>query len=191
MIESLLVFRHGFKEFYDYRKCDGSGYDIRDGLGYLNSGESKNGVHDPEDGDEDKAASDHGEEGGTAAFADTLEEHVSIEGKWHEEQGDALDTQGGNADCEDCRIIPEHAYNGGRAGYSNKGGNAHYHEAAFYAEPESIPDTFVFSGAVVEGTDWLKALADAQCYAEKEVYDPCDNAHGCNGGITVRACEAV
>lgn len=40
-MEILFVFRHGFKEFYDHRKCDRSGYDIRDGLGYLNSGESR------------------------------------------------------------------------------------------------------------------------------------------------------
>ena len=45
-MEILFVFRHGFKEFYDHRKCDRSGYDIRDGLGYLNSGESKDSVHD-------------------------------------------------------------------------------------------------------------------------------------------------
>ena len=47
-MEILFVFRHGFKEFYDHRKCDRSGYDIRDGLGYLNSGESKDSVHDTE-----------------------------------------------------------------------------------------------------------------------------------------------
>ena len=51
-MEILFVFRHGFKEFYDHRKCDRSGYDIRDGLGYLNSGESKDSVHDTEDGNE-------------------------------------------------------------------------------------------------------------------------------------------
>ena len=28
-MEILFVFRHGFKEFYDHRKCDRSGYDIR------------------------------------------------------------------------------------------------------------------------------------------------------------------
>ena len=80
---------------------------------------------------------------------------------------------------------------GGRADYSDKGGNAHYYEAAFYAEPESITDTFVFSCAVVEGADGLEALSDAQCYTEEEVYDPGDNAHGCDSGITVRACKAV
>lgn len=138
-MEILFVFRHGFKEFYDHRKCDRSGYDIRDGLGYLNSGESKDSVHD----------------------------------------------------TKDCRVITEHAHDGGRAGYSDKGGNAHYYEAAFYAEPESITDTFVFSCAVVEGADWLEALSYAQCYTEEEVYDPGDNAHGCDSGITVRACKAV
>ena len=168
-MEILFVFRHGFKEFYDHRKCDRSGYDIRDGLGYLNSGESKDSVHDTEDGNENE----------------------SIEGKWHEEEGDALDTQGGNTDGKDCRVITEHAHDGGRAGYSDKGGNAHYYEAAFYAEPESITDTFVFSCAVVEGADGLEALSDAQCYTEEEVYDPGDNAHGCDSGITVRACKAV
>ena len=140
-MEILFVFRHGFKEFYDHRKCDRSGYDIRDGLGYLNSGESKDSVHDTEDGNENESASDHGQEGSTAILSNALEEHVSIEGKWHEEEGDALDTQGGNTDGKDCRVITEHAHDGGRAGYSDKGGNAHYYEAAFYAEPESITDT--------------------------------------------------
>lgn len=190
-MEILFAFRHGFKEFYDHRKCDRSGYDIRDGLGYLNSGESKDSVHDTEDGNENESASDHGQEGSTAILSNALEEHVSIEGKWHEEEGDALDTQGGNTDGKDCRVITEHAHDGGRAGYSDKGGNAHYYEAAFYAEPESITDTFVFSCAVVEGADWLEALSYAQCYTEEEVYDPGDNAHGCDSGITVRACKAV
>lgn len=90
-MEILFVFRHGFKEFYDHRKCDRSGYDIRDGLGYLNSGESKDSVHDTEDGNENESASDHGQEGSTAILSNALEEHVSIEGKWHEEEGDALD----------------------------------------------------------------------------------------------------
>ena len=62
----------------------------------------------------------------------------------------ALDAKSGNANCKDCRIVAEHADNVGRAGYADKGGNAHYYEAAFYAEPESITDTFVFSCAVVE-----------------------------------------
>ena len=86
-MEILFVFRHGFKEFYDHRKCDRSGYDIRDGLGYLNSGESKDSVHDTEDGNENESASDHGQEGSTAILSNALEEHVSIEGKWHEEEG--------------------------------------------------------------------------------------------------------
>ena len=184
-MEILFVFRHGFKEFYDHRKCDGSGYDIRDGLGYLESGESKESVHDTEDGNENESASDHGQEGSTAIFSNALEEHVSIEGKWHEEEGDALDTQGGNTDGKDCRVITEHALDGGRAGYSDKGGNAHYHETAFDAEPESIPDAFVFSCTIVKGADRLEALSYTKGYAEKEVYDPCDNAHGCNGGISV------
>ena len=162
-MEILFVFRHGFKEFYDHRKCDRSGYDIRDGLGYLNSGESKDSVHDTEDGNENESASDHGQEGSTAILSN----------------------------AKDCRVITEHAHDGGRAGYSDKGGNAHYYEAAFYAEPESITDTFVFSCAVVEGADGLEALSDAQCYTEEEVYDPGDNAHGCDSGITVRACKAV
>ena len=85
-MEILFVFRHGFKEFYDHRKCDRSGYDIRDGLGYLNSGESKDSVHDTEDGNENESASDHGQEGSTAILSNALEEHVSIEGKWHEEE---------------------------------------------------------------------------------------------------------
>ena len=83
-MEILFVFRHGFKEFYDHRKCDRSGYDIRDGLGYLNSGESKDSVHDTEDGNENESASDHGQEGSTAILSNALEEHVSIEGKWPE-----------------------------------------------------------------------------------------------------------
>ena len=111
-MEILFVFRHGFKEFYDHRKCDRSGYDIRDGLGYLNSGESKDSVHDTEDGNENESASDHGQEGSTAILSNALEEHVSIEGKWHEEEGDALDTQGGNTDGKDCRVITEHAHDG-------------------------------------------------------------------------------
>ena len=94
-MEILFVFRHGFKEFYDHRKCD-------------------------------RSASDHGQEGSTAILSNALEEHVSIEGKWHEEEGDALDTQGGNTDGKDCRVITEHAHDGGRAGYSDKGGNAHH-----------------------------------------------------------------
>ena len=190
-MEILFVFRHGFKEFYYHSQGNSSRNDIGDSLGYLDPGKSKNSVHEPENGDEYQTAPDHGQKGSPAAFADALEEHVSIEGKWHEEEGDALDTQGGNTDGKDCRVITEHAHDGGRAGYSDKGGNAHYYEAAFYAEPESITDTFVFSCAVVEGADGLEALSDAQCYTEEEVYDPGDNAHGCDSGITVRACKAV
>ena len=190
-MEILFVFRHGFKEFYDHRKCDRSGYDIRDGLGYLNSGESKDSVHDTEDGNENESASDHGQEGSTAILSNALEEHVSIEGKWHEEEGEALDAKSGNANCKDCRIVAEHADNVGRAGYADKGGNAHYHETAFDAEPEGIPDAFVFSGTIIKSADRLEALSDAKGYAEKEVYDPCDNAHGCNSSIAVGTCKTV
>ena len=77
-MEILFVFRHGFKEFYDHRKCDRSGYDIRDGLGYLNSGESKDSVHDTEDVNENESASEHGQEGTTAILSNALQEHVSI-----------------------------------------------------------------------------------------------------------------
>ena len=113
-MEILFVFRHGFKEFYDHRKCDRSGYDIRDGLGYLNSGESKDSVHDTEDGNENESASDHGQEGSTAILSNALEEHVSIEGKWHEEEGEALDTQGSDTDADNSRVIPEHTHDGSR-----------------------------------------------------------------------------
>ena len=109
----------------------------------------------------------------------------------NEEEGEALDAKSGNANCKDCRIVAEHADNAGRAGYADKGGNAHYHETAFDAEPEGIPDAFVFSGTIIKSADRLEALSDAKGYAEKEVYDPCDNAHGCNSSITVRACKTV
>ena len=120
-----------------------------------------------------------------------MEEHVSIKGKRHEKECKALDAQGGNADSKDGWVVTEHAYNRGRAGDADKGGNAHDHEDAFCAEPESIPDAFVFSGAIVEDADWLEALSDAQCYTEEEVYDPCDNAHGCDSGISVGSSTAV
>ena len=187
----IFVFWHGSEEFHYHWQCDRSGNHIGDRLGYLDSGKAQDCVHDPEDGDEDQTASDHGQKSGTAAFSDTLEEHVSIKGEGHEKEGEALDAQGGNADGKDSRIVTEHAYNSGRAGDTDKGGNTHDYETAFYAEPESIPDAFVFSGTVVEGADWLEALSDAQCYTEEEVYDPCDNAHGCDSGISVGSSAAV
>ena len=189
--KALHIFRHGFKEFYYHRQGNSSRNDIGDSLGYLDPGKSKNSVHEPENGDEYQTAPDHGQKGSPAAFADALEEHVSIEGKWHEEEGEALDAKSGNANCKDCRIVAEHADNVGRAGYADKGGNAHYHETAFDAEPEGIPDAFIFSGTIIKSADRLEALSDAKGYAEKEVYDPCDNAHGCNSSIAVRACKTV
>lgn len=140
LYKALFVFRHRFKEFHYHWKCDRSGNNIGNCLGYLNSGETQECVHDPENRYEDQSASDHGEECGPAAFSNTLEEHVSIKGKRHEKECKALDAQGGNADSKDGWVVTEHAYNRGRAGDADKGGNAHDHEAAFYAEPESIPD---------------------------------------------------
>ncbi len=54
------------------------------------------------------------------------------------------------------QVVAEHADNVGRAGYADKGGNAHYHETAFDAEPEGIPHAFVFSCTIIKSalTGW-------------------------------------
>ena len=60
-----------------------------------------------------------------------------------------------------------------------------------HTDADTFSHAVVFSGTIIKSADRLEALSDAKGYAEKEVYDPCDNAHGCNSSIAVGTCETV
>ena len=71
--------------------------------------------------------------------------------------------------------------------YSKQSRNTHNSKVASDAEPECFTHTAVFFRAVIEGADRLKTLTDAKCNTEQEHDDPGHNAHGSDGGITVRS----
>ena len=100
-------------------------------------------------------------------------------------EADALEPQRHRAAGDDIGVIPEQSdqiRGKNEAGHTN---GDKYHGGNLHAEPKAFFYPVVKLGTVIEATDRLETLAEAQHGGSAEHGDPLHNAHGGDDGVTM------
>ena len=163
-----------------------TGQNIRTGLGDLDTGQTDQRNCDQQNGNGNGACPDKGKHGGNGRFLDALVQHIHRYRERHKHHAQGCPAKGHSANFSYIRAFLEDGDDAICSKHTQKGDHTDEANAKDHGENQTLLNTLVFTGLVVEGGHRLEALTHTKTHTQQEHGIAVDHAHRGNGGIAIR-----